>query len=93
MSLGSCFVRSLGIWGKMVMHVGSQCYAFLGKIKVEYLYVVVTSIVSICHNLGYVLFNPDSIFFYLYAYFVSSLDIMYESSYITIYVDTQYIIL
>lgn len=64
------------------------CYAFLGKPKVESSNVVITGIISVSHQPTFMLYDLGSTFYFVSVYFTSSLDMMYESIIVPIYVST-----
>lgn len=57
----------------------AQCYASLDRPKLETSDVVITSIISTCHQSATVLFNPDSNYFYVSIYFASTLKMLCQS--------------
>lgn len=57
----------------------AQCYASLDRPKLETSDVVITSIISTCHQSATVLFNPDSNYFYVSIYFASTLKMFCQS--------------
>lgn len=48
---------------------GSHCYAFRGRPKAEASNAMITGIVPAWHHPSYMLFDPDTIYFYVSTYF------------------------